>query len=122
MNDPPVFRVSYLGDSEFLVAGNDPAGIVDLPSAGRIEGGAIEDYRGTVSSGKFLDFGIEVVEEGIVVVEAVGHGSEFIKNTRECLWGLSPQRPRRYTGECSTRSLDFALATASLRMTTRNTA
>src|ERR1700758_2521088 len=88
MNDPPVFCVSYLGDSEFLVAGNDPAGVVDLPSAGRIKGGTIEDYSGTAGRWEFLNFGFEVVEEGIVVVEAVGHGSEFIKNHKN-VYGLT---------------------------------
>ena len=79
MNDSPIFCVGRFGDAEFLIAGNDPASVVDLPSAGRIEGSAIENQGGTVGCWEFLNFGFEVVEKGIVVVEAVCHGSKFIK-------------------------------------------
>ena len=101
VNDSPVFRVGHFGDAEFLATGNNPTRVVDLAAAGGIEGRAIKDYGRTVSSGKLFDFGIEVVKEGIVVVEAVGHGLGIyltIQNGCEALW--------REPGQRSTRSFD----------------
>jgi hypothetical protein len=74
MDDAAVFGVGDFGDTKFVVAGEEGAGIVDLASAGGIEGGPVENDGGTRGFEDGVDFGVEVVEEGIVVVEAVGHG------------------------------------------------
>ena len=77
MDDAAVFGVGDFGDSEFCVVGGDRAGVEDLAAAGGIEGGAVEDQGGPRSLVDFADFGVEVVEEGVVVVEAVVMGRDY---------------------------------------------
>ena len=84
VHDSAVFRVGDFGDSQLGVGvGGDPSGVEDLPATRGIEGGAVENQRGTRGVEHFADFGIEVVEEGIVVVEARGHGEETILTTED---------------------------------------
>jgi hypothetical protein len=52
----------------------DYAGVEDLAAAGGIEGGAVENDSRARSLGYVTEFGIESVEERVVIVEAVGHG------------------------------------------------
>ena len=67
------------GDAKFGVwVGGDPAGIEDLAAAGRIERRLVENNAGTWGFEHFADFGVEIVEEGIVVVETRGHGRQNI--------------------------------------------
>ena len=58
----------------------------DLSVAGGVKGGAVEDERRTRAVGEFADFGVEVVEEGVVVVEAGGHGQHYLntENSEDC--------------------------------------
>ena len=74
MDDVTVFGVSDFGDAEFCISQNEPAGVVDLTAAGGIEGGAVKNERWPRGFDCHADFGVEVVKEGIVIVEAVGHG------------------------------------------------
>ncbi len=55
---------------------HDPAGVKNLAAARRIEGRAVEDHcRTGADSGELFDFGVEVIEERIVIVEALSHGT-----------------------------------------------
>jgi hypothetical protein len=75
VDDSAIFRVGDFRDSESLVAvDGDRADVEDLSSASRVKGGTIEDEGWTLACGDLFDFGVEVVEEGVVVVETVGHG------------------------------------------------
>jgi hypothetical protein len=93
VDDVAVFGVGDLGDAKFGggVFSGEPAGVVKLAAAGGIEGGAVENERGTRGFEDWVDFGVEVVEEGVVVVEAVGHGklSFYLRAPVEC--GLLPK-------------------------------
>lgn len=68
-----VFCVSDFGDAELGGARREPSRIVNLASAGGIEGGAIENERRAGRVNDLAHFGLEVVDEGIVIVEAIGH-------------------------------------------------
>ena len=46
---------------------------MSLASAGGIEGGAVENERRPGRVSDLTHFGVEVVEEGVVVVEAIRH-------------------------------------------------
>ena len=75
VDDSAVFGVGDFRDSESLVAvDGDGADVEDLSPASRVEGGTIEDDSWALACGNLFDFGLEVVEEGVVVVETVGHG------------------------------------------------
>jgi hypothetical protein len=54
---------------------SDPARVKDLAPARGIESGAVENERGARTFDYLVDFGVEVVEEGILIVEAFGHGA-----------------------------------------------
>ena len=73
VNDATVFCLGYFGDAMSGTVRRDPSGVVDLASAGGIEGGPVESDCWTRGLRDFADFRVEVVEEGVVVVEAVGH-------------------------------------------------
>ena len=79
VDDASVFGVGDFGDFELRVSRCDGAGVVDLASAGGIEGRAVEDERRARGVNDVTDFGVEVVEEGVVVVEAVGHGCTYLR-------------------------------------------
>ncbi len=84
VHDSAVFRVGDFGDSEFGVCvRSDPSGVEYLAAAGGIEGGAVENERRARGVEDFADFGVEVVEERIVVVEACGHGEDTILTTED---------------------------------------
>ena len=51
---------------------------MDLAAAGRVEGGAVENDGWARSFGDVADFGVEVVEEGVVIVKAFSHGKAVI--------------------------------------------
>ena len=92
VDDFAIFGLGDFGDAQLggvrwtfiLCAGrcrvleNDPAGVEDLPAAGGIERGAVENQRRARRLAYLPHFGVEVVEEGVVVVETVGHRAEFI--------------------------------------------
>ena len=63
-----------------ICVGGDPASVEDLAAAGGIERAPVENQGRTGAVLQFADLGIEVVEEGVVVVEAVGHGSRIYSN------------------------------------------
>ncbi len=88
VHDASVFEVGDFADFVTDRVGGDDARVEDLASAGGVEGGAVEDDCRALGLWEFFDFGFEVVEEGIVVVKAVGHGERSI----------SPQRGRRAKG------------------------
>ena len=73
MDDVAVFGVGDFGDAEFGVGRDDRARVVDLAAAGGVERGAVENQRWARRFDHRADFGVEVVEKGVVVVEAVGH-------------------------------------------------
>ena len=74
VDDASVCGISDLGDFEiFVFCGND-TGVEDLAAAGWVEGGAVEEKSWLGIRLKFTYFGFEVVEERVVVVEALGHG------------------------------------------------
>ena len=50
---------------------------MNLASAGGVEGGAVENECGTWRVNDVAHFGVEVVEEGVVVVEALGHSERL---------------------------------------------
>jgi hypothetical protein len=58
--------------------GKYPASVVDLAAAGGVESGAVENERRARGFDDRADFGVEVVEEGILVVEAAGHEKSVI--------------------------------------------
>jgi hypothetical protein len=76
MHDAAVFGVGGFGDAEFVVVVGygDVPGVVDLSAAGGVEGGAVENEGWTWGFDYLVYFGVEVIEKGILVVEAVGHG------------------------------------------------
>jgi hypothetical protein len=55
----------------------DWAGGLSLASAGGIEGRAVENERRAGRVSDLAHFGVEVVEEGVVVVEATGHSERL---------------------------------------------
>jgi hypothetical protein len=81
VDDLAVFGVSDFGDPHLgrvvRIASKDPSCVEDLSAAGGIKGGTVENQRGTRSFCRLANFGVEVVEERIVVVEARGHGKTF---------------------------------------------
>ena len=82
MDDASVFGVSNFRDFELGVGGGDRAGVEDLAAAGGIERGAVEHECWTRAFDDFAHFRVEVVEEGVVIVETVGHGDRFLFNHR----------------------------------------
>ena len=85
VNDAAVFRVGHFSDAEFRVSvrsidGGDPSRVVDLAAAGGIERTAVENQGGTWGVEDFADFGVEVVKEGVVVVETVGHRNRLFNH------------------------------------------
>ena len=74
MDDVAVFSVGDFGHAEFGFVRDQPASVVDLAAAGGVEGGAVENDGWTRGFEDGADFGVEVVEEGIVIVETVGQG------------------------------------------------
>jgi len=46
---------------------------VNLAAAGGVEGGVVENDRRARRVNDLPHFGVEVVEEGVVVIEAIGH-------------------------------------------------
>ena len=71
----PVFGVGDFGDAKFRVgvSRGDPAGIVDLAAARRIESRTVQNERGPRCFDHGADFSVEVIRKGIVIVEALGH-------------------------------------------------
>ena len=82
MDDLAVFGVGDFGDPHLGrvvgIASKDPSRVEDLSSAGGIKGGTVENQRRTRGFGRLPNFGIEVVEERVVVVKAVGHASFYL--------------------------------------------
>ena len=78
VHDLAVFAIGDFGDAKFGVGvGGDPSGVEYLAAARGVEGGAVENECGPRVVGDIEDFSVEVVEEGILVVEAVRHGESF---------------------------------------------
>ncbi len=73
VDDVAVFSVGDFGDGELAIGRDDPSRVVDLAAAGGIESGAVENEPRTRRFNHRAHFGVEVVKEGIVVIEAVGH-------------------------------------------------
>lgn len=73
VNDTAVLGVSDFDNAGFLIARENPSGIVDLAAARWIERRAIENERGARRVSLLADFGFELIKEGVVVVEAVSH-------------------------------------------------
>ncbi len=73
------FRHVGYANSAFRVCrrgGKDPSRIKDLPAAGGIEGGPIQNDSGTrigIRRRKIQHFRVEFVKKRIVVIEAFGH-------------------------------------------------
>ena len=83
MDNPTVFGIGNFDYANGLVrVGGDRASVEDLAATGGITR-SIQNHGRTRAFFQFLDFSIEVVEKGITVVEAVGHGMGIILNT----WG-----------------------------------
>src|SRR5215475_8266261 len=82
MDNATVFRVGDLGDSQVFISSRDDSCVVDLAAAGRIEGRLIEDQGRFWAFRDFPNLGLEVVEEGVVVVEALRHGDTSISPQR----------------------------------------
>ena len=59
----------------------EPAGVVRLAAGGGIEGGAVEIDPAAVL-GPVHDGGVEVAEVGVGVVQALGHGREYVKASK----------------------------------------
>jgi aminoglycoside/choline kinase family phosphotransferase len=89
VDDFAVLGVNNFGHSEILrcvdagysirlsgAGRNNPAGIVNLPSARRIKRGAIENQRRPGAIDYRAHLGVELVKKGIVIVEAIGHFSD----------------------------------------------
>ena len=77
VDDAAIFGVGDFGDAELAGGRREPSRIVNLASAGGIEGGAVENERQAGRVSDLAHFGVEVVEEGVVVVEAIGHGERL---------------------------------------------
>ena len=76
MHNAAVFSVGYFRDAKFviIICYRDVAGVVDLAAAGGVKGGAVKNDGRARRVLNLADFGVEVVEERVVVVEALGHG------------------------------------------------
>jgi hypothetical protein len=73
MDNAAIFGIGDFNDAELAGGRREPSRIVNLASAGGIEGGAVEDKRWAGRASDVAHFGVEVVKEGVVVVEAIGH-------------------------------------------------
>ena len=82
VDDHAVFGVGDFGDAQLgwvvRIASKDPSRVEDLSAAGGIKGGAVENQCWAWTFRRLPNFGVEVVEEGIVVVEAVGHAGFYL--------------------------------------------
>src|ERR1700740_3112356 len=76
-----IFRVGNFGDLDLFTAERDRTGVKYLAAAGGIEGSAVENDCRTRCLVDFADFGVEVVQERVVVVEAVRHGRRIYLTT-----------------------------------------
>src|SRR5437868_6083372 len=76
VQDAPIFLVRNFGNGNLLAFGGQRTEIVYLPAARRIERSAVEhDGSPAVAIECFDHASVEVVEERVVIVEAVGgHG------------------------------------------------
>jgi hypothetical protein len=79
MDDAAIFGIGDFNDAELAGSRREPSRIVNLASAGGIEGGVVEDQRRAAIfvSGEFADHAVEVVEERVVVVETIGHSERL---------------------------------------------
>jgi hypothetical protein len=75
MHNPSVFAVGDLSNALFRCSRTDPTGVVDLPSASRIERSAVESDCRPRAFSDLADLAFKLVEEGVVIVEPVGHAS-----------------------------------------------
>ena len=89
MDDVAVFRVGYFGHNELFVTGRNDSPVVYLAAAGGIERSAVQHYPRFWAFADLLHFGIEVVEERVVVIQALCHAQNHI----------SPQRTLRAQGQ-----------------------
>ena len=88
MDNAAVFRVSNFGHGELFITAQNDSPVVYLAAAGGIERGPVQDYPRLWAFRDPPHFGIEVVEERVVVIEALCHAQNHI----------SPQRTVRGAG------------------------
>src|SRR5580704_13477906 len=99
VHHPSIFRVCNLRDTEFRAArlgGCDPAGVVNLATAGGVERGPVENHGRARRFHYRAHLGVKVVQKRIVIVEAFGHtGSStwFQHKESEADHQLRPCRP-----------------------------
>src|SRR6185312_591558 len=72
MKNASLFVIGDYGNLNLARIDKNFSCVVDLPTAGGIKGGAVEDNNGLAGNRKRVDnMSIEVVEEGVVVIKAV---------------------------------------------------
>lgn len=77
-----IFVIDNFAHREFRVRGirhGDPARVVNLAPAGGIESGLVENQSGARSFDNRANLGVEVVKEGIVIVETIGQGCQNLE-------------------------------------------
>src|SRR3954451_24327934 len=88
--------------THFLCLGAEPAGVMQLSSARRIKGAAVQDHANSIALRCDLyNLGVELQHRGIVVVEALCHAAILLAKRRE-----------RRSGKCEDgllRTSSFAL-------------
>ena len=70
VDDLAIIGIGNFVDVEFGCPGGDRSGVEDLSAASGIEGGAVENQRGARVFDYVANFGVEVVKERVLVVEA----------------------------------------------------
>ena len=89
MDDAAVFGVGNFGHGNSFISGRNDSPVMYLAAAGGIERGAVQNYSGLWAFADLSHLGIEVVEERVVVIEALCHAQNHI----------SPQRTLRAQGQ-----------------------
>jgi hypothetical protein len=79
VDNSAVFGVGNFADANFVIpVRGDPARVEHLTPTRGIESGAVKNQSRTRAIENILDLGVEIVKEGIVIIEACGHGENTI--------------------------------------------
>ena len=116
MDDAAVCRVGNFGHGELFITGQNDSPVVYLAAAGGIERGAVQHDPRPWAFHDLPHFGIEIVEERVVVIEALCHAQNHISPQgipmRQAQSTQEPQRkldlPRSRTTGVGRRSASTA--------------
>ena len=106
MDDAAVCCVGNFGHGELFITGQNDSPVVYLAAAGGIERSPVQDYPRLWAFRDLPNFGVEVVEERVVVIEALCHAQIIFHH-----------RGHRGEGTIDASTIPPQLGPTSLRMT-----